>query len=123
MSVVETILIFAVIPLAIVLLFALLTLVPGRAKKARYKPGQAWEHGPVWWEPHPLHGPAAGNHDDAPKALGSSVYQEPQALGSGHGSSAHGSSAHGSSVHGASAATSRPVPVPAGPLGGARGTW
>ena len=121
MSVVETILIFAVIPLAVVLLLALLTLVPGRKKKARYKPGQAWEYPPVWWEPHPLHGPAAGNHDDAPKAIGSSVYQEPQALGAGHGSG-HGSSAHGSTAHGASAAGTRPA-VPSGPLGGARGTW
>ena len=120
MSVVETILIFAVIPLAIILLFALLTLVPGRAKKARYKPGQAWEYGPVWWEPHSLHGPEAGNHDSDPKAIGSSVYQEPGGPGHGHDSSAHGSSAHGAS---AVSATTRPTPVPAGPLGGARGTW
>ncbi|MGY1745055.1 aa3-type cytochrome oxidase subunit CtaJ [Blastococcus sp. SYSU D00695] len=110
MSVVETILIFAVIPLAIVLLFALLTLVPGRVRKVRYKPGQAWEYAPVWWEPHP-HGSAAGGHDDGPKAIGSSVYQEPH--GDGHGASAHG----------ASAASARPAPVVTGPRGGARGTW
>ncbi|MGY1740129.1 MULTISPECIES: aa3-type cytochrome oxidase subunit CtaJ [unclassified Blastococcus] len=109
MSVVETILIFAVIPLAVVALFALLTLVPGRTKKARYKPGQAWEYPPVWWEPHPLHGPAAGSHDSGPKAIGSSVYQEPHGIESGAGSSA--------------AAAARPVPVRSGPLGGARGTW
>jgi hypothetical protein len=112
-SVVETILIFAVIPLAVVLLFALLTLVPGRVRKARYKPGQAWEYPPVWWEPHPLHGPAAGNHDGDPKAIGSSVFQEPH--GSGHG--------HELESHGASAASGAPAPVPSGPLGGARGTW
>ncbi len=136
MSVVETLLVFAVIPLAIVLLFAVLTLLPGRAKKARYKPGQPWQYQPVWWEPHPLHGPAAGNHDDGPKAIGSSVYQEPQAIGSGHGSASHGATSHGSTSHGATAhgATShgatavgasaaQPAPVSAGPLGGARGTW
>ena len=122
MSVVETILIFAVIPLAIILFFAVLTLLPGRAKKVRYKPGQPWEHEPVWYEPHPLHGPAAGNHDSDPKAIGSSVYQEPG--GTGHGRELPaGASAHGASAHGASAASTRPAPVPSGPLGGARGTW
>ena len=125
MSVVETILVYGVIPLGIVLVFVVLTLIPGRTKKARYKPGQPWDHQPVWWEPHPLHGPAAGNHDDAPKALGSSVYQEPLSMGSGdgHGSSAHGATAHGATAHGASAVSTRPAPVPSGPLGGARGTW
>ena len=54
MSTVETILVFAGIPLAIILLFAVLTLLPGRQKKARYKPGQPWEHEPVWFEPHPM---------------------------------------------------------------------
>ncbi|SEO60770.1 aa3-type cytochrome oxidase subunit CtaJ [Trujillonella endophytica] len=71
MSVVETILVFAVIPLAIVLLFAVLTLLPGRQKKARYKPGQPWEHGPVWWEPHPLQ--AGGHHDSGHTAIGSAA--------------------------------------------------
>ncbi|MGY1770866.1 aa3-type cytochrome oxidase subunit CtaJ [Blastococcus sp. SYSU D00813] len=115
MSVVETILVYGVIPLAIVLFFAVLTLIPGRTKKARYKPGQSWDHEPIWWEPHPLHGPAAGNHDSDPKAIGSSVYQEPG--GTGHQLPA------GGGAHGASAASTRPVPVPSGPLGGARGTW
>jgi hypothetical protein len=114
-SVVETILIFVVIPLGVVLLFALLILVPGRVRKARYKPGQAWEYPPVWWEPHPVHGPAAGGHDAAPTAIGSSVYPEPHALEAGSG--------HGSSAHGATAVSAPPVPVPSGPLGGARGTW
>ena len=117
MSVVETILVYGVIPLAVVLFFAVLTLIPGRTKKARYKPGQSWEYPPIWWEPHPLHGPAAGNHDSDPKAIGSSVYQEPGGMSHGHETAPHGSSAHG-----ASAASVR-RPVSAGPLGGARGTW
>ncbi|RBY81810.1 hypothetical protein [Blastococcus sp. TF02A-26] len=113
MSVVETILIFAVIPLAIVLFFAVLTLLPGRAKKVRYKPGQPWEHEPVWYEPHPVGGGHGSGHDSEPKAIGSSVYHEPG--GPGHG--------HDSVSGGASAAPARPAPVSAGPLGGARGTW
>ena len=118
MSVAETIIIFAVIPLAIILFFAVLTLVPGRAKKVRYKPGQQWEYPPVWWEPHPLHGPAAGNHDSDPKAIGSSVYQEPGGMGHGHETASPGAT-----THGASAASAQRPRVSGGPLGGARGTW
>ncbi len=53
MTVVETILVFAGIPLAIILLLALLIFVPGGRKRVRYKSGQPWEHGPIWYEPHP----------------------------------------------------------------------
>lgn len=54
MPVIETVLIYAVIPLAVCLLFAVLTLVPGRGRdKTVYRPGQPWEHDPVWYEPHP----------------------------------------------------------------------
>ena len=60
-SVVETILVFAGIPLAIVLLFAVLTLLPGRARKARYRSGQQWEYPPVWWEPHSSGGGHGGH--------------------------------------------------------------
>lgn len=63
MTVVETILVFAGIPLAIVLLLALLIYVPGGRKRTRYKSGQPWEHAPIWYEPHPDgpagHGPHA----------------------------------------------------------------
>ncbi|WP_029429477.1 hypothetical protein [Blastococcus sp. URHD0036] len=65
MSTVETILVFAGIPLAIILLFAALTLLPGRARKARYKPGQQWEYPPVWWEPHPTGSAHDGGHGGA----------------------------------------------------------
>jgi hypothetical protein len=107
-NVVETLLILVGIPLAVVVVLALLTL-PGGRKRSRYKPGQPWEHAPVWYEPHPEHGPAA-DHGET-KAIGSSVYGEPTG------------DAHGSFVaHGAPAATGH-RPVDAGPLGGARGTW
>jgi hypothetical protein len=113
-NVVETILVFVGIPLAIVLVLAALTLLPG-GRRPRYRPGQPWEHEPIWYEPHP-EGPAAGHgtghgtghgagHGPA-TAIGSSVYPERPAIGSGE--------------HGAGAA---PAPQPAGPLGGARGTW
>ena len=66
MTVVETILVYAVAPLAVIAVLALLTLVPGRHSRPRYKPGQPWEHEPVWYEPHPE---ATGGHGDAHPAL------------------------------------------------------
>jgi hypothetical protein len=58
-TVVETLLVYVGIPLAIVLFLALLTLRPGKGqKKLRYKSGQSWDHEPVWYEPHP----GAGGH-------------------------------------------------------------
>ena len=53
MNVAETILVFVGVPLAIFLLLALLIFVPGGRKRPRYRPGQPWEHAPVWYEPHP----------------------------------------------------------------------
>jgi hypothetical protein len=92
-TVVESILVFAGVPLAIVAVLALLTLRPEKGhKRLRYKSGQAWEHPPVWYEPHPEHGPAAGH-------------------GTGHGAGADGRAAVTAAAR------------PGGPLGGARGTW
>ena len=66
MTVAETILVFAGAPLAIIAVLAALTLRPAKGqKRLRYKPGQPWEHAPVWFEPHPEHAPAVGHgsHD------------------------------------------------------------
>ena len=62
MTVVESILVFAGVPLAIIAVLALLIFLPGGRKRSRYKSGQPWEHAPVWYEPHP-DGPAGGHHD------------------------------------------------------------
>ena len=138
MTVVETILVYVVAPLAVVAVLALLTLVPGRRKKPRWKPGQAWEHEPVWYEPHPAaggggHGPTAAHGPaavpgDGTTALGSSMYPEQ------HGERNTGqpgapTAPHGAGVadggHGArgSHAISAAALTAARPLGGARGTW
>ena len=115
MTVVETLLVFVVAPLAVCLALALMIFLPGGRKRRRYKPGQAWEYPPVWYEPHPEHGPADGDHsgshgDGRPEAqaIGSSLFPEHQAIEGGS--------------QGAAAGRPQP-PVPAGPLGGARGTW
>lgn len=87
MTVAETILVFAGGPLIIILVLALLTIAPGvRNRRPRYKPGQPWDHAPVWYEPHP----------------------DAAAHGGGHGDG------HAAITAGAK---------PAGPIGGARGTW
>jgi hypothetical protein len=112
-NVAETIIVFAGIPLAFVVLLAALIFLPGR-KRPRYKSGQPWNHAPVWYEPHPEHAPAAAHgtpgHEGQTKAIGSSVYGEPT-------DAAHGSLDH---AHGTAPAAPRAA---AGPLGGARGTW
>ena len=53
MSVVETLLVYVAIPLAIYGTIALLTLRDRVAKAPRYRPGQAWTYPPVWWAGHP----------------------------------------------------------------------
>ena len=50
---VETVLVLAVIPLAIYGVIALLTLREKFARSPRYRPGQEWEHPPVWWSANP----------------------------------------------------------------------
>ena len=129
MTVAETLLVFAGVPLLIIAILAVLTLRPDKGhKRLRYKPGQPWEHAPVWYEPHPAssggdgHGPAPAHGPAAvpgssTAALGSSVYPEQpgeRALDSGHGSGV---------ATGANAGSPAPRPIPGGPLGGARGTW
>ena len=73
MPVLETLLIYVVVPLVVVLLFAAVTYLPGRGKgPAKYRPGQPWEHEPVWYEPHPdIPGlPVHGDRHDAHAAHG-----------------------------------------------------
>lgn len=52
-TIVETLLVFAVIPLAIYGVCALVTLRDRVARNARYRPGQDWDHDPVWWTANP----------------------------------------------------------------------
>lgn len=48
-SIIETIAVFVGIPALIYGIIALLTLVPGRHKRQRYRPGQSWDYPPQWW--------------------------------------------------------------------------
>ena len=110
MSVIETVLIYGVIPLAVFTLLAVATLLPGRGKEhTEYRPGRPWTAQPVWYEPHP----------DARGVVG------------GHGDDAHGD-AHAVPGLGATAAALAIGEHPHEPhhdaprrtaAGGARGTW
>jgi len=64
MSVIQTVLIYGVIPLVVFLAFAAATLLPGRGKeRTKYRPGQPWTAQPVWYEPHPDARGIVGGHD------------------------------------------------------------
>ncbi|MBP2474228.1 hypothetical protein JOF53_003100 [Crossiella equi] len=53
MTVLESILVFAGIPLALYLGITLLTMWPNSNRGPRYRPGQEWPHEPVWWSANP----------------------------------------------------------------------
>jgi hypothetical protein len=104
------VLIYGVIPLAVFVVLAVLTLLPGRGKdRTKYRPGQPWAAEPVWYEPHP----------DTPG-------------GGGHGGDAHANS-HSAPGLGATTAALTIGEHPQEPhqsdarrrsaAGGARGTW
>jgi hypothetical protein len=52
-TVLQTIAIYALIPLAIYAVLTLLTLWPRLARGPRYRPGQPWNFEPVWWSGNP----------------------------------------------------------------------
>jgi hypothetical protein len=74
-NVAEVILVFVGAPLAIFLLLAALTYLPGGRRRPRYRPGQPWDHAPVWYEPHPL---ATGDHGATHAALESEASVGPR---------------------------------------------
>jgi hypothetical protein len=60
-NVVETIVVFAVIPLAIYGLAGLLTLRRKSGTAPRYRSGQTWDYPAMWWSANP-EGVGAGHH-------------------------------------------------------------
>lgn len=83
MTVVETVLIFAGIPIGVFAVVALMVLGPGAARAPRYRPGSSWDYRPVWYLPHPDHdsvSDSSGVH-----ALTGSVVQPVSASGGASG--------------------------------------
>lgn len=64
MSIVETIVIFVLIPAGVFGVVALITLRPKFAGAPRYRPGQAWEYPPMWWSANPDAIGAGGPHPE-----------------------------------------------------------
>lgn len=67
-SVIETVVVFVVIPAAIYGLLGLWTLRSKFSGHTRYRPGQDWPHPPVWWTANPegaapRHGTTAADTD------------------------------------------------------------
>jgi hypothetical protein len=137
-SVAETLLVYAAAPLLLTLVLAALTMRPDAAsRRRRYRPGQPWEHEPLWYAPHTGQPAASGHGTDTAAqpsgrtaTLGSSVYGEVQggpAAGGPHLSADAGAAeggARGDGHRGAAALTAGAPPRGrGGPLGGARGTW
>lgn len=50
---VESVLILVLTPAAILGVLAVLTLWPKFGRPPRYRPGQEWDHPPVWWTAEP----------------------------------------------------------------------
>ncbi|SHN26886.1 hypothetical protein [Cryptosporangium aurantiacum] len=105
MSVLETTLVFVIIPLAVAGVLALLTLGAGGGNRTpRYRPGMPFEFTPVWFLAAP---PTSLSADGQHPAL--------------EGTSARGVLHAGSTPE---AGSGHAVTVPnSGPKGGARGTW
>ncbi|MFQ1000750.1 hypothetical protein [Modestobacter sp. SSW1-42] len=119
MPVLETVLIYGVVPLAAVLILAVLTLLPGRGKdKTRYRPGQPWEHEAVWYEPHPDVPGVPGHGDDHGTGHAVAAHTGARALTAGIGATA-AALALGEHPH-----TTHEADAPRrSAAGGARGTW
>ena len=64
-SVWQTILVYAGIPLVIYGLLAVLSMGRRAARPARYRPGQPWTYPPAWWMANP-----AGLGHDSPQSDG-----------------------------------------------------
>ncbi|MBB4967985.1 aa3-type cytochrome oxidase subunit CtaJ [Saccharothrix violaceirubra] len=67
MTIVETVLVFALIPLAIYGVITLLTLRQKATRITRYRPGQDWGYAPVWWSANPA-GLGADRHAAIPES-------------------------------------------------------
>lgn len=53
MSVIEVVLVYVCIPAGVLFCIVAAVVFPGLARRKRYRPGEAWEHEPVWYVPHP----------------------------------------------------------------------
>jgi hypothetical protein len=67
-TVVQTVLVFVLIPAAIYGVIALLTLAPKMARSPKYRSGQEWTYDPVWWSANTGGAGSHGAHADSSEA-------------------------------------------------------
>ncbi|GAB2925565.1 hypothetical protein GCM10027047_23280 [Rhodococcus aerolatus] len=60
-TIVETLLVYVVIPVGSLVLLAAVTMARRPHRPVRYKPGQEWDHPPVWWTANPAGLPAGSD--------------------------------------------------------------
>ncbi|MBO0851410.1 MAG: hypothetical protein J2P20_18260 [Pseudonocardia sp.] len=53
MSVLQTVLLYVVVPAALYLLISLLAAGRRLFRRPRYRPGEPWKYPPVWWSANP----------------------------------------------------------------------
>lgn len=78
----QTIVVFVLIPLALIGVVAAMTVWPARTGAPRYRSGQDWDHEPVWWGAHPT-GREGGPDDVA--AVSAEPARAATARGGAHG--------------------------------------
>lgn len=66
MSVLETVLVYVLIPVGTLAVVGLLTMTRGMGSRPRYRSGQPWDHAPVWWSANP-EGVGVSHHPGAPQ--------------------------------------------------------
>jgi hypothetical protein len=64
-TVVQTLLVFVVIPAAIYGVIALLVMVPKMSRTPKYRSGQEWTYDPVWWSANTGGAGSHGAHADS----------------------------------------------------------
>ncbi|HTK64351.1 MAG TPA: hypothetical protein VL595_18315 [Pseudonocardia sp.] len=57
MSVLQTVLVFVLVPLGLFVVISLLAAGRRRQRPSRYRPGEPWRHEPVWWTANPAGAP------------------------------------------------------------------
>jgi len=55
--VLQTVLVFVLVPLGLFLVVSLLAAGRRRQRPTRYRPGEPWRHEPVWWTANPAGAP------------------------------------------------------------------
>lgn len=74
MSVMQTIVVFVLVPLVVFGVVAAMTVWPARSGAPRYRSGQEWNHEPVWWSAHPT------GHEGGPEDLAAVSAEPAQAV-------------------------------------------